>query len=197
MHNNMLVFRDDHALFAGYEAYWRDLAARRRNDNYYRSIDGAATRAYFFPRKGTAASSDTVNNILADLDCSGGGTIRVAMAFWDSTRGYLVDQLKRLGAQGCQVRVVVGTESITPASLQTKVRQTLGNRAKFAPEGLHSKYLIADAVYGSTRRKIVWTGSHNYIRTNLRENDETILRVEDPAVFNAFMADFDAMWAFY
>jgi len=55
-------------------------------------------------------------------------------------------------------------------------------------ESVHSKYLLIDGMYnGAPDRKIVWTGSHNYSDNALRDNDETLLKVDDATVFDAFL----------
>jgi phosphatidylserine/phosphatidylglycerophosphate/cardiolipin synthase-like enzyme len=56
---------------------------------------------------------------------------------------------------------------------------------------LHSKYLLVDAPYAgsSGHQHLVFTGSHNYTGGALTANDENVLRVDDGAVFNAFLAD--------
>jgi len=42
---------------------------------------------------------------------------------------------------------------------------------------------------------LVFTGSHNYTGAALRDNDETFLRVDDAAVFDAFMANWNTIRA--
>ena len=64
---------------------------------------------------------------------------------------------------------------------------------------VHSKYLLIDSEYqdGSTAkaRKLVWTGSHNYTEPALRFNDETLLRVDDADVFEAYQKNFTTLRA--
>jgi phosphatidylserine/phosphatidylglycerophosphate/cardiolipin synthase-like enzyme len=87
--------------------------------------------------------------------------------------------------------VVVGDDEIFfSASLASSVSLTRYPQ-RSGGWGLHSKYLLIDARYaGSTAaRRLVFTGSHNYTGPALTSNDETLLRIEDPAVFAAFLAD--------
>jgi phosphatidylserine/phosphatidylglycerophosphate/cardiolipin synthase-like enzyme len=61
-------------------------------------------------------------------------------------------------------------------------------------EGVHSKILLIEGTYSDVSgRKIVWTGSHNYTGPALDENDETLLKVDDPAVYDAYLADWQQM----
>jgi phosphatidylserine/phosphatidylglycerophosphate/cardiolipin synthase-like enzyme len=57
--------------------------------------------------------------------------------------------------------------------------------------GLHSRYVLIDAPYSGSaaHRRLVFTGSHNWTGPSLDQNDETLLRVENDAVFDAFAAD--------
>jgi phosphatidylserine/phosphatidylglycerophosphate/cardiolipin synthase-like enzyme len=87
--------------------------------------------------------------------------------------------------------VVVGDDEIPfSASLSSAVAVTRYPQ-RTGGWGLHSKYLLIDAKYaGSTAaRRLVFTGSHNYTGPALTSNDETLLRIEDPAVFAAFLVD--------
>lgn len=60
--------------------------------------------------------------------------------------------------------------------------------------GIHSKYLLIEGTYlGAANRKLVFTGSHNYTYPNLRSHDETLLKIDDPAVHDAFKANFEAI----
>ena len=192
--NNMVVIRNDRALFEAYEGYFDDLGTQRRDLAYYHSeIGDTGAKAYFFPRAGHGPASDTMHLILTrNVDCSRGGQIRVAMAFWTAARSYLVDDLAELADQGCSVRVIVSENASTPA-LQRHLRRTLGADVILA-QHVHHKYILVDAVYGGERRELVWTGSHNYTGPALRRNDETLLKIQDPAVYEAFRESWEALW---
>ncbi len=212
-HNNLVVIRGDEALYDAYSNYWNDLRAANRNDDYYRIRDGAeGTRAYFFPR----AAGDTIVSVLDNVDCTGGGTIRVGMALFSDERITIARRLDSLARAGCDVRVVLGEgrDSGPEPSPGDRVGQCLdgslygsaGARlcwgvphriAGVSSPGLHSKYLLIDARYNASanRRQLVFTGSHNFTGRALRENDEAMLRLEDPAVYRAFFDNWGAIWA--
>jgi phosphatidylserine/phosphatidylglycerophosphate/cardiolipin synthase-like enzyme len=84
---------------------------------------------------------------------------------------------------------------------------------------MHSKYLIIDGQYrmpvtvkfvtprqisspgprervkaGLSRRRLVWTGSHNYTGDALEENDEVLVRLADPKVVAGYFTDWERLW---
>jgi hypothetical protein len=194
MHNNMIVIRDDAALYAAYMDYWTDLQAQVRNLDYYHYVDGdTGTRVYFYPR----ASGDTVVSILGNASCAGGTSIRVAMAFFTNARLAVAEALGGLRDDGCTVQVIIQEESAGSSVVDTL--EAHGVDLWLYPrgvndEGVHSKILLIEGTYSDVSgRKIVWTGSHNYTGPALDENDETLLKVDDPAVYDAYLADWQQM----
>lgn len=195
MHNNAVIVRGDAALFAAYERTWNDLWADVEMRDYYRSDDGdSGARVYFFPR----VSGDTAVSVLDNVRCDGTSRIRVAMAFFTNARIEVAQALAARARDGCSVRVVVGDAEIP---IGTRVASTIragGGHVTTYPAtdsewGLHSKYMLIDAPYAGSpgHRRLVFTGSHNWTGPALHENDETMLRVENDAVFDAFWADWD------
>lgn len=183
--NNLVVIRDDAALHAGYLQYWTDLQSQKQNPNYYTVIDGTTNvRAYFFPRD----TGDTVDGVLDNASCPG-SNIRLAMAIFTTGRQNVADKLVSLKNAGCSVEAVLGTGAAPEiiSTLQTGGVKVLPFEAPTG-ESVHSKYLLIDGMYnGAPDRKIVWTGSHNYSDNALRDNDETLLKVDDATVFDAFL----------
>jgi phosphatidylserine/phosphatidylglycerophosphate/cardiolipin synthase-like enzyme len=183
--NNLVIVRDDAALHAGYLQYWSDLKAQKLNPNYYTVIDGTTNvRAYFFPRE----TGDTVEGVLDNANCPG-TNIRLAMAIFTTGRTNIANKLVSLKKAGCSVEAVLGTGAA--AEIISTLKAGGVNVLPFeAPTGesVHSKYLLIDGTYnGAPDRKIVWTGSHNYSDNALRDNDETLLKVDDAPVFDAYL----------
>ncbi|HEY1549813.1 MAG TPA: phospholipase D-like domain-containing protein [Kofleriaceae bacterium] len=195
LHNNMVIDRDDPQLYTGYVAYWEQMKKHAPDADpdldFYTTVDGDHTIAYFFPRE----TGDTIVSVLDHVKCTSASTLRIAMAFWDDGRIAIANKLGDLEDHGCDVRVLM--RHAGPQDSQTVI-DTL--RKHHIPVGLypdqhdaniHSKYMAIDSKYdtGGTyeHRQLVFTGSHNYLGSSLRKNDETLLRVDDPDVFAAFM----------
>jgi phosphatidylserine/phosphatidylglycerophosphate/cardiolipin synthase-like enzyme len=192
LHNNAVVIRGDATLYAGYLDYWADLQARRTDTSYYRKADGdLGTRLYMYPR----ASGDTVLSILGNVDCFPGSEIHLAMSIFTAARVEVARELGRKASQGCEVRAAVNLEA--PGEVVNAMASGGVDVIRYPTEpgvrGIHSKYLLVSSRYfGSDEpQKIVWTGSHNYSGNALRNNDETILKIADDGVYDAFRADWE------
>ncbi len=194
LHNNAVVVRNDVGLFRAYERTFDDMSRDVTATNYYRIEDGEQrTRAYFFPR---TDGGDTVASVLENVRCDRTSRVRVAMAFFTNRRLEVAQALASLRRDGCSVWVVVGDGSIPPGRAVLSTLRSAGVRVTLYPPrtrgwGLHSKYLLIDAPYAGSagHQHLVFTGSHNWTGGALTDNDENMLRVEDGAVFNAFLSD--------
>ena len=198
--NNLVVTRGDLGLHLAYEGYWDDLARRRRNADYYRIENGdSGTRLFLYPRApdadATDAATDTVFRLLRDnVSCQGGTRVQVAMTYWSSGRGYLADELGRLAGLGCQVDVVVNDGTVD-ASVLTALRSKLGAGHVRRLPRLHHKFILIDGQYSGAPARLVWTGTQDFTLGALRANDEVLLRIDDPAVHDAFRLEHEAMFA--
>lgn len=193
--NNLVVIRDDQALYDGYVDYWHDLKSQQRDDNYYRKTSGdTGTRAYFFPRE----SGDTVLSILSNLDCSGGARVRLAMAFFTNGRVEVAQKLAEMQRNGCVVEALLGDHPNTPgSSVLQELRDASVTVHVFEETNdvtIHSKYLLLDGkYYDGTPSKLVWTGSHNYTHPALRDNDEVLLKIDDRALYDEFLSNWQTI----
>ncbi|MER6399599.1 phospholipase D-like domain-containing protein [Kitasatospora sp. NPDC001603] len=215
--NNAVTIPDaGSGLYAAYRTYWQDLVTYGSSGNglasNYLSQQAGPYKTYFFPRQesaGTAynddASTDTVVSLLGNTDCAGGAT-RIRIAMYAFTRVQVADKLVELKKAGCQVELLHNGES---GNLGTTVKTALAGKLDLAARcwgtapngdgttrsiGIHSKYLLIEGTYlGAANRKLVFTGSHNYTYPNLRSHDETLLKIDDPAVHDAFKANFEAI----
>jgi hypothetical protein len=203
VHNNAVLMRGDATLYAGYRKYFSDLqghASSQPSGDYGVKVVGSIGKTYFSPFR----TGDPVVNILDNVTCNANSRIRIAMAFFLG-RGAVADKIVSLKRAGCDVEVLLnrGSDHLDPAVLSTleganvKVRRY--NKGD-SDQGvfIHSKYLLIDSKYGDAkvRQKLVFTGSHNYTSGALRDNDETLLRLDDAAAFAAFEADYTAMRPF-
>jgi PLD-like domain len=190
--NNMVVLRNETALFQAYQQYWTDLSAHLGNLNYYRTaVSPGGAEAGFFPRgfaSGGTGALDPVVQVLRDVNPAMGGSIHVAMAFWTSPRRAIADWLVSINRGGCPVTVLVDSEDTTAPIVN--ILATGGITLRRFPQ-LHSKYMLIDATWRGTRQKLVLTGSHNYTGPALMQNDETLLRLQNPEIYDAFLADWE------
>lgn len=49
---------------------------------------------------------------------------------------------------------------------------------------------MIDGMYAGARKKLVFTGSHNWSGPALRDNDEATLRITTGSVYDAFASNF-------
>lgn len=160
---------------------------------------------------------DTMYTVLDHVDCFGNTTvgtsdnhrtiIRVNQHIF--SRPYLATKLVALDAAGCYVEVVENyapdgdpaTVSLAEESLRTLLARTSsaynGVLVRYYcgadPVWTHSKYLMVEGkYYGVADRRILWTGSANWSTNSLRQSDETVLQLEDAAVFAQYLTDFRA-----
>lgn len=198
--NNAVVLPGNKRLHQAYESYFKDLAAERKNLDYYRVVNtgsaGGSVRAHFFPKAG----GDPIVEHLGKVSCRGGGTtVRVGMSEWDAYRIAIPERLRDLAAQGCTVKVVYGimadeVKQVLLSEPRVELR-ALGTGGAL-PGRVHSKYLLIEGSYdGERHARWVLTGSHNYNLTSLRRNDETLLRLNNKTVYQQYVANFDTMRA--
>ncbi|MFJ9829637.1 phospholipase D-like domain-containing protein [Streptomyces sp. NPDC101160] len=206
----------DSGLYGIYQSYFADLLAYGTSptglDHYYRTPSSGPYKAYFFPRKeaaGTAydsdASTDTIKLILDNVDCAGGAT-QVRMAANLFTRREVATKLVELRNAGC---TVILAHDGAPGSMSTDVESILYGRLTKRVQcyedrgtgvnkaGLHSKYLLVEGTYaGVAGKKLVFTGSHNYTYPALRSGDETLLKIDDPALYDLYRANHDQLMTY-
>jgi phosphatidylserine/phosphatidylglycerophosphate/cardiolipin synthase-like enzyme len=194
--NNSLTVVGAPALYRAYGSYFDDLAAERRTADYYRVTTTALARgtitSYFFPRAGEDASTDTIVELLEPVGSD--AVVRVAMSEWDRTRIAIADRLRTLADAGTRLRVVHGVmdEAVRQrlAGLRTELRR-LDSRQ--LPGRVHSKYVLVERGEAGAGPWVV-TGSPNFTHTSLRRNDEALLRLDLPTVYEQFLTDFATMW---
>ncbi|MFJ6793461.1 phospholipase D-like domain-containing protein [Streptomyces sp. NPDC091268] len=218
MYNNAVTIPDA-GLYEEYSRYWKQLLDQGTHGagmpDTYTSKDVGAYKTYFFPRieadKDVTPGSpvdprndpgtDTVVSLLKNVDCKAVPASRVRVGMYAFTRSQVADKLREMQGAGCEVQVVVNGDpgnvggavknTLTSAGLTT-LRVCEGTGAGAGALGIHSKYLLIEGTYlGTGGRKLVFTGSHNYTYPNLRSQDETLLKIENPAVYEKFRENFD------
>ncbi|WP_326560020.1 phospholipase D-like domain-containing protein [Micromonospora sp. NBC_01796] len=196
--NNLVVLPGNGTLFAGYGKYFDDLAAEVQNPDYDTTITsempGGKVTAQFYP----VADRDPIAARLDQVSCKTKGRTRVEIgqSEWDGTRLAIVDELARLKAAGCQVRVVHGlAEDAVTAALDAAgiERRVLDGST---PAGrIHSKYIVvSDPAGPGSGRGWVLTGSHNFNATSLQRNDEATVELSHRSIVDAYAANFARLW---
>lgn len=197
--NNAVTLPGNTRLYRAYDAYFEDLAAERRTDDYARTtttgMRGGSVTAYFFP----FATGDPVLDFLAGAGCDTRTTIRIGMSEWDTYRIGIAERLLELARRGCQVRIVHG-------KLDAEVRDVLSGHPNIAlralddagalPGRIHSKYLLLEGRHGGDRHaRWVLTGSPNYNHTSLRRNDEAMIKTNIGSLYEQYEDNFATMYA--
>lgn len=188
-YDNVLKVTGDEELYEGFLKYWTDMSRDRRDANYNGEAQGTSpTEAYFSPY----TKGDPVLEDIERLDCTEGGEIYLAMAFFTNYRVEIAEKMRSMDSEGCDVGVILRHSEIS--SPGTRIGDNLlqgtidvGYLSSDEEIQLHSKYLI----YRVGEESVVWTGSHNYTRSALHENDEVLIRVADDEVYDAYQANWE------
>lgn len=203
-YNNMFTFADSPG-YAAFAKYFEDLRAARyteAGDNDYYTDTGNASpyRMFFFPRHERAGQpfedpgSDTVYNTLKSVDPScryqePDGSwhqtdVRVAMLAFN--RPAIAQKLAELKDNGCWVDVVYDSANAAVLDALAGVQTTkCGNGLR-----LHSKYMLIDGAYDDDITPRVYTGSHNYAWSALRQSDETLVRIAGRDIHTEYLNNF-------
>ncbi|MFD1325205.1 phospholipase D-like domain-containing protein [Micromonospora sonneratiae] len=200
--NNALQVVGNTDIYNSYVAYHGDLAAKVKNNDYYRTTSVGGVKSYFFPRAGSGASTDTIANALSEnVTCTGNtstgtgtGRTMIRIAMWSFTRVEVANVLRSLANQKCWVDIVYAesTPEVLAALNHDRIMVYKLNNA----DGylVHSKYMAIEGTYAGVRdTKLVFTGSHNWSYSALRENDEALLRITSASVHDAYRSNFWAL----
>ncbi len=189
-YDNVLVVYDDKPLYDAYHSYWDDLRRQQADPSYDRTESGASpTTAYFSPY----TLGDPIHEELTRVNCAQGGEVYLAMAFFTNARYQIAERLAELDQEGCEVHVLLrASEIASPGSgIINNIRQgdiDFGYFPSAEEIQMHSKYLVYRAGLDQEEDPafVVWTGSHNYTRAALLNNDEVLLRIEDEDLFERY-----------
>jgi len=188
--NDMVILSGDRAIYQAYMNYWNDLHEEQPNSAYYEGPRGKAfsqasgVRVYFFPSVG----HDPIVEQLKSVSCEGGGKIFVIQSLYKGlAANALTAELVRLKHQGCRVGAVLHKNETDDENLGGLL--ACGIKVRFL-ESIHSKIVMIDALQEiegkRARASVVFTGSLNRKERSLRKNDEALLRIVSPDVFQAY-----------
>lgn len=186
--NNSYTHVGDTTMYLAYRDFWRDQASGTvRTNNYATQPDSPNSadklKMYSFPR----TSGDPVATIINSFGGTG-TTIRVANP--SITRVAVANALLNRAKAGAKVEVAytalgVSAEPILRSHPNIHLYPVNETRT------VHSKYFSVEGSYaGVATNKAVWVGSHNLNMSSLIDDDENILRVINPAVHDAYKANF-------
>ncbi len=200
--NNAVTVVGNTDLYNGYLSYFKDLAAKRKNSDYYRTVSAGNVKAYFFPRAGTTADTDTVYNMLNEnVTCEGNtsvgtqtGRTIIRIGMWYFSRDNIARKLRELADRKCWIEVVYTTMDDGSRSYLSGHDRIVLYRIDDGTHIVHSKYLLVEGTYAGVKdSKWVFTGSHNYTNAALRENDEALVRIQSNAIHDQYRANFWAL----
>jgi phosphatidylserine/phosphatidylglycerophosphate/cardiolipin synthase-like enzyme len=198
---NMLISRDDTALFSNYLNYWRRLYAgswtygsTSWNSDADRARYGSndLSRVYFFPR----IDSDPLAGVLRNVTACEPGNDRVwleASLIGSANTAHVaavISQLNRLRGIGCDVKLVVQKE----AGRETLLSNGIPSSAIRCDGWSHNKLLLLDAKYAGEWRKAVFVGSYNITQNSNSSANDVMLRIIDGWVTNRYIDQFRALW---
>ncbi|MFF4521386.1 phospholipase D-like domain-containing protein [Streptomyces bluensis] len=215
--NDALVLPNNPTMYDAYADYFDTMVAKGWKSWEYRTVSNGLYKAYFFPRAGNTRDTDTVYSVLNNVQCtykdSAGVTQKtwVRVAIFKITRLAIAEKLVALKKAGCNVSIVYAESDSAKSSGGTKgtweMMHTSGGptvrcynddrdplnpgKKLTTPYIIHSKYILVDGMYDGARKKISFTGSGNYTGPALRENDESIVKVDDNAVHDMYKAHFN------
>ncbi|MBE1485667.1 phospholipase D-like domain-containing protein [Plantactinospora soyae] len=205
--NSALVVHEDYELYDHFTAYFNDMRAQRKNNDYFNAANGyyksptTDVTVYHSPR----ADSDTLANRLAEVNAYASGcSVDVAHAQFTDARPQVASELRRIGRMGCRVRVVYGTMGATayatlngqPNVSLKKYHDAEASNVDGRVVTLHSKNIIIRGTFaGVAGRSVVFTGSHNVTDPALTDHDETLMKIEHPTVWNDFHNNFETLWS--
>jgi phosphatidylserine/phosphatidylglycerophosphate/cardiolipin synthase-like enzyme len=201
MFNNAITIYGAHNLHKSTNEYFVDLFANAHDtSNYYndtmpdpikgiwQGADGKV-RVYASPEHDSDLVLAQLNNIKEDL---GPCQIHVIQAQIRKGRRELVNRLVELKDGGCDVRVVAGRDSHRS---MLKILRDAGIPVRSSK--VHDKVILVDAQFHdpadankASRKRLVFTGSHNWTRPANYENDEILVRVESGELYNAYRRHF-------
>lgn len=190
--NNAVVFNGYPKLYAAYVARHGAMRVGATTGQHFKtgftSMTDGNTKVYFYPEPG---NKDTVLDQLNNITKPKGAVVHVAV--YQITNLDIAAKLRALKKAGAEVVVCTTIYGTT----NDRALSTLGpdipiHRFPFVTTGyLHSKYMTISGEYaGKPNSRLVFTGSLNYTYTALHNNDESVVRISNSAVYAAYEADF-------
>lgn len=193
--------------------YFDGLQKDSGKDTHQNSVSNATFVYSFFPNKNFTEANDpylyTLEHVKCDGAAKGHGTewgrtqINVSVPRWQYTSINVVHKLVQLKKQGCNVRVMMATGSISRPIIKTLLSNDIPTRYvdHFDANGVriyysHSKYMTVSGVVGGNKATDrVYTGTANMSDGSLKYGDNIILQIRDNRpLYEAYAHNFDYAW---
>jgi phosphatidylserine/phosphatidylglycerophosphate/cardiolipin synthase-like enzyme len=196
------VVISEKGLYDAYLNYWTDMrskAASGMSMYEYKEYSNQTSGiyAYFLPKRknGTSFGDDSIIEFLNALTNVSTATIKIGMSDWTATRKNIVDKLAVLQSQGAKIEVIAKSSidsEILVALEQLRIKgayvKVLNMTDNSKPKmNIHSKFMLLTGTWkGKENTKILITGSHNFTLNALRNNNETIVLLQDSPLFSSY-----------
>lgn len=180
--NDLLVFKNNSELYADYNKYWEDQARMNQNQEYAQIKTLGNITSYRFP----FAYRDPIIDIFDSIDCSQpGGAMHASVAFF--RRKNVAKKIKQMKIEGCDIKVI--SDKLLS---KNKLQKVIGEDVYKRTSGIHSKFVTLKGIDKKTGQSVykVLTGSHNFTYAGLKENDETLLEINDFNIYQIYEAAF-------
>jgi phosphatidylserine/phosphatidylglycerophosphate/cardiolipin synthase-like enzyme len=191
---NSLRVTGDQRLWNTYYGYFKRLRAARWLgwSEAERDRPGSgAVKAYLYPR-----SDDNLLEILANVEAcrTTDAKVWLTQSQFEVGRDALRRRLNELRRDsGCSVRLIV-QKAEAERYVQRRARGANLPDGTVRRAGVHDKIIVVDARYNGRWRELVFTGSHNLVRSSVVGNDEVLLKVWSPLVFEAHLRRFRGLF---
>lgn len=187
----------DIELYSAFVNNWKEMESRTPTGmkSYdlaeYHSSNGKV-EAYFYPRRknGVWDGRETIIEILESLEEANykNDTIKIGMAQWSSgdLQMAIVNKLIDISKKGGHVEVITRDETssigLSPESIEKlKELEKTGAYVKFLPNKnvIHSKYMMIKGVFAGKKRRLLLTGTLNFINSETKFNNNLVLIFND------------------
>jgi hypothetical protein len=202
--SDVYTVANDPAMYFTYSGVFDQLKRDRALSRSYYQSDINGYQSQFYPYANATQYTDPVNRALSQVVCTdaaagtgvaGKTLVRISQHAWNGTRGlYLANKVAALRSKGCVVQVIYGV------GMGTSVRGVLSRAGVALSMGrhkgirTHQKTLLVSGNFdGNPGAGVVFTGSHNWSDGALKR-DETILRIDNPAAYAQYKANFEDIW---
>jgi phosphatidylserine/phosphatidylglycerophosphate/cardiolipin synthase-like enzyme len=187
-----------------YEAFlynWTKLKESIDNSGVLSEIDfnpliSQEISVFFFPS--THFEEDFIVNRLKKITDPANTSISIAMSVWTIERSKIVDKLAELEENGANVKIAIKNNNNLNDELihylYEKLHLSSIKTIDLPDYNLHSKYMILDGEVDMEHERLVYTGSYNYSGSARDRNLETILRLNNSGLFDAYQENFESIW---